>query len=34
MDETCDTPDDETSFGAKRCLQITIGLGREPSQPH
>ena len=29
MDETCDTPDDNTYFGDKTCLQITLGL--EPS---
>ena len=25
-DETCDTPDDNTYFGAQRCLQIMLGL--------
>ena len=33
-DETCDTPDDNTYFGAQRCLQITLGLELEPSQAH
>ena len=26
MDETCDTPNDKTLFGAQRCLQIMLGL--------
>ena len=34
MDETCGRPDDNTYFGAQRCLQITLGLELEPSQSH
>ena len=29
MDETCDTPENKTYFGAPRCLQMTLGLELE-----